>query len=375
MSTPRLPLVPLAILAAGLFGACGEDIEATTSGIGQIRTYYIAAEEVIWDYAPSGANVITGEPFDEVAQVFTRNGPDRIGTKYVKARYIEYTDGSFTEVKPRPPQWEHLGILGPVVRATVGDAIRFVFKNNTSRPVSVHPHGVFYDKASEGAPYSDGTSGNAKRDDAVPPGEVYTYKWSVPERAGPGPSDGSSVFWMYHSHTDEVADSYAGLEGPLIITARGKARSDGRPIDVDRELVTMFMVHDENHSPYLAQNIEMFAGDPASVDPEDEEFEESNLKHGINGQIYGNLTGLEMRKGERVRWYLMGMGTEVDLHTPHWHGNTTLIDGHRSDVAELLPATLLVADMQPDDVGTWLYHCHVNDHISAGMQALYRVRP
>jgi FtsP/CotA-like multicopper oxidase with cupredoxin domain len=91
--------------------------------------------------------------------------------------------------------------------------------------------------------------------------------------------------------------------------------------------------------------------------------------------VFGNLKGLTMRKGERVRWYLMGMGTEVDLHSPHWHGNTLTVDGHRQDVVELLPATLLTADMQPDDVGTWLYHCHVNDHITAGMLALYRVRP
>jgi hephaestin len=34
---------------------------------------------------------------------------------------------------------------------------------------------------------------------------------------------------------------------------------------------------------------------------------------------------------------------------------------------------MMVADMVPDDVGTWLYHCHVNDHITAGMQALYTV--
>ena len=80
-----------------------------------------------------------------------------------------------------------------------------------------------------------------------------------------------------------------------------------------------------------------------------------------------------MRRGQRVRWYLMGMGTEVDLHTPHWHGNTVLIDGHRQDVIELLPASLIVADMKPDDPGTWLYHCHVGDHILAGMLALYQV--
>jgi hephaestin len=29
--------------------------------------------------------------------------------------------------------------------------------------------------------------------------------------------------------------------------------------------------------------------------------------------------------------------------------------------------------MVPDDPGTWLYHCHVNDHILAGMQTRYAV--
>jgi len=35
--------------------------------------------------------------------------------------------------------------------------------------------------------------------------------------------------WMYHSHTDEIADTYAGLMGPIEITARGMARRDGSP--------------------------------------------------------------------------------------------------------------------------------------------------
>jgi hypothetical protein len=70
-----------------------------------------------------------------------------------------------------------------------------------------------------------------------------------------------------------------------------------------------------------------------------------------------------MSQGERVRWYLIGMGTEVDLHTPHWDGNTVLEGAHQRDVFELLPASLKVADMVPDNVGTWLYHCHVDDHI------------
>ena len=67
------------------------------------------------------------------------------------------------------------------------------------------------------------------------------------------------------------------------------------------------------------------------------------------------------------------LGTEVDLHTPHWHGNTVTTNGMRSDMIQLLPGMMMVSDMVPDDPGTWLFHCHVNDHIAAGMLARYRV--
>ena len=135
----------------------------------------------------------------------------------------------------------------------------------------------------------------------------------------------------------------------------------------------MFMVSDENQSPYLAQNIAKFPTDPGSVDPEDEGFIESNLMHSINGYVFGNQPMITMHRGEHVRWYVMSMGTEVDLHTPHWHGNTVTVNGMRMDVVSLLPATMVVADMVPDDVGIWLFHCHVNDHIRAGMLTRYKV--
>jgi len=233
-------------------------------------------------------------------------------------------------------------------------------------------------KDSEGTPYNDGTSGADKNDDAIPPGGTQAYQWTVPDRAGPGPMDPSSVLWMYHSHLDKPAETNAGLIGPLVITAKGKAKEDGSPIDVDREFVTLFTVFDENASLYFDANIDKFTGRPDRVRArrlEDEEFEESNLMHSINGYVFGNLPGLTMKKGQRVRWYLLGMGTEVDLHTPHWHGNTGLFMGMRMDMIELLPGSMQVFDMQPDNPGTWLYHCHVNDHITAGMLATYTVHP
>jgi len=361
--------------SAGLGGAFTEKVEAANTYVPQARTYYIAADEIEWDYAPSGANRISGDAFDADADVFVRSGPDRIGSRYIKSLYREYTSRSFSAVKPRSAADAHLGMLGPVIRAVVGDTVKVVFKNNLDRPVSVHVHGVFYPKRSEGAPYDDGTSAADKADDAVAPGAMYTYTYSVPERAGPGPMDGSSVMWMYHSHTNEVGDDYAGLVGPMVITKASEARPNGTPKDVDREFFLQFKVSDENASPYLERNIQAYATNPATVQPDDEEFQESNLMHSINGYVFGNqpLETMTMRKGERVRWYLMGMGTEVDLHTPHWHGNTVVSMGMRTDVVNLLPASMAVADMVPDDVGTWLFHCHVNDHISAGMLTRYRV--
>jgi FtsP/CotA-like multicopper oxidase with cupredoxin domain len=198
--------------------------------------------------------------------------------------------------------------------------------------------------------------------------------WRVPERAGPGPGDGSSVMWMYHSHVDEVADTYAGLMGPIEITRRGMARPDGSPKDVDRELFVLFSVMNEGGSPLLADNLHRFAKAPLPKDPDDdEEFGESNLMHSINGYVFGNQPMMTMRKGSHVRWYVMSMGTEVDLHTPHWHGNTVTVAGMRMDVVSLLPASMIVADMVPDNAGTWLFHCHVNDHIRAGMLTRYEV--
>ena len=160
---------------------------AVRPGSGKVRTYYIAADEIDWDYAPQRRNLITGEPFGDTESVFVKPGPDRIGSVYKKAVYREYTDGSFTTLKARPERWQHLGLLGPVIRAEVGDTIRVVFKNNASRPYSVHPHGVFYAKDSEGAPYNDGTSGADKPTTPWRPAISTSTRGWCPSAPGPGP--------------------------------------------------------------------------------------------------------------------------------------------------------------------------------------------
>lgn len=383
----------LGVLAAGvvastfLVRASLASKENSTVG-GQTRTYYVAADEVEWDYAPSGKDQMMGMPFDPIGKMFAESGPHRLGRKCRKAIYREYTDGSFKTLKPRPPEEEYLGMLGPLLRAEVGDTIKVVFRNNASFSATMHPHGVFYEKASEGSPYDDGSAGSENL--AVPPGATKTYIWRVPERAGPGPNDPSSIVWLYHSHADEYKDINSGLMGVMVITKRGMARADGSPKDVDREFVAMFMVIDETRSWYLDHNIATYTQDPKGVNKADlnpvlpdgtasgilgSGFVDTNRRYAINGFIYANGPMMTMKKGERVRWYLLNLGDLFNFHTPHWHGNVVTVRGQRTDVLALSPAQMLVADMVPDDPGTWLFHYHVSDHMAAGMAARYRVIP
>lgn len=394
----HLAMLLLATLVAGCSGGGGSTVTAP----GVTRTFFIAAEDVDWDYVNgTPTNQITGIPLadDPDAPTFTQNvtfsnissavtaGTDtaagvRIGSVYKKTLYFEYTDATFTTKKAVAPEWLHLGNLGPIIRAEVGDTIKVHFMNKSSLPnkFTMHPHGVLYDKASEGAAYvsdpSDFINGNG-----VSPGATFTYTWEVPERAGPGPADGPSVMWMYHSHVNEPQDENTGLVGPMIIYKKGAMKPVGA-VGIDREFVVLFKVNDENDSFHFEDNVlaktqlsqvQLDAVNAAGgFDPE------ANLMHSMNGYVYGNLPleTMTMKKGENVRWYLMSMGTEVDLHTPHWHGNSLLtMGGMRTDVVDVLPAQMIMADMVPDNIGTWLFHCHVNDHIKAGMIARYRVDP
>jgi FtsP/CotA-like multicopper oxidase with cupredoxin domain len=339
---------------------------------------------VEWDYTPSGMNLITNKPFSEEDKNWINPGATTFGSKFRKALYREYTDETFKQLKARAPKWEHLGSLGPLIRAEVGDTIRVVFKNNVDFPASVHPHGVFYKKDSEGAPYADQTSGLDKVDDAVPPGGTHVYTCEVPERAGPMSSESSTAFWMYHSHVDEARDVNAGLIGPMIIAAKGMGRDDLSPKDVDHEFVIAFQSTEEAQSQYIDHNIKTHLGEPDKITIVRDEFGFRRLSTGagsppvlvdrenLNGYMFGNLPMLSMKQGERVRWYLMA-GTGFEVHAPHWHGNTAVLMGMRVDTTSLLTMGMQIVDMQPDAVGTWLFHCHVYNHFLGGMVARYRV--
>ncbi|KAM4546532.1 ferroxidase HEPHL1 [Fundulus diaphanus] len=348
------------------------------------RVYYVGIIEEDWSYAPSGKNLLNGQAIgdDEHASIFLERGQHRIGSVYRKAMYREYTDATYSHLAPRP-DW--LGFLGPILRAEVDDVIIVHLKNFASRSYSIHPHGLFYEKHTEGALYPDKTSNALKEDDSVPPGGSYTYRWVVKPRFAPTNDDANCLTWVYHSHLDTPKDVSSGLIGPLITCKKGTLKNPGRRVlsyansasesarnDVDQDIYLMFSVVDENLSWYLKENIQRCI-DPDGVSMDDPDFEESNLMHAINGYTFGNLPGIKLCQHRPVAWHLFGMGNEVDIHSAFFHGNTLLDRGHRTDTISLFPATFATATMVPKMKGKWLLSCQVNDHLQAGMQAFYEV--
>jgi hypothetical protein len=104
-----------------------------------IRVYFIAADEIHWDYAPSRQDDAMGHPFDDFEKNNMESGLHKIGRVYKKAVYREYFDATFNRLTQQTTDQQYLGILGPILYAEVGDTIKVVFKNNASRPYSIHP--------------------------------------------------------------------------------------------------------------------------------------------------------------------------------------------------------------------------------------------
>jgi hypothetical protein len=76
----------------------------------QTREYFIAAVQDEWDYVPVGGEMCgaSNVSFSDAAKAFVERGPDRVGSKYIKALYREYNDATFTQRKVREESLQYM---------------------------------------------------------------------------------------------------------------------------------------------------------------------------------------------------------------------------------------------------------------------------
>uniref|UniRef100_A0A8B9SRU5 Coagulation factor V n=1 Tax=Anas platyrhynchos TaxID=8839 RepID=A0A8B9SRU5_ANAPL len=319
---------------------------------GNERRYYIAAKEVCWNYAGFKKR------FDII----------RYGATY-KVVFQRYTDSTFTTLQDEGEYEEHLGILGPVIRAEVDDVILVHFKNLASRPYSLHAHGLFYEKSSEGSTYDDESTTWFKEDDKVQPNSSYIYVWYANRRSGPLQSGAACRSWVYYSDVNLEKDTHSGLIGPILICQKGTLSMSDNKRTSTQDFFLLFMVFDEEKSWYFDKRSRRSCTEKTQGNQQCHKF------YAINGITY-SLQGLKMYEGELVRWHLLNMGGPKDIHVVHFHGQTFVEQGepkYQLGTYTLLPGSFQTIEMKPQRPGWWLLDTEVGEYQQAGMQASYLV--
>jgi FtsP/CotA-like multicopper oxidase with cupredoxin domain len=299
-----------ALALAGALALC-----AAAPASARVRDYWVAAVPTAWNIVPNGRDAIMDMPVEPADAI------------YPTVVYRRYSAG-WRKALPNAARSSADGLLipGPLIKARVGDRLRIHFKNmDTLRhdPHSMHFHGVHYRPSSDGA-YVPGFSG---RDADVMPGQTYTYRL----RAG---KDSFGV-WPYHDHSPSMHMSIEGGMFGMLSILRRHERAPDREFEVVFTPFGKFMA--------------------------------------IDGRAFvGNTPVFHSRVGDLVQWDVMAMGSEH--HTFHVHGHRWIGPGGiPRDTQTVGPAESFQIRWREQDPGTWLYHCHVEDHMMRGMIGIYRV--
>ncbi len=281
---------------------------------GQIREYWVQASSLMWNLVPTGHDDWMDEPV---------HGP----TTFRAYAYQSFSPGFATPTAPP-------SIPGPLLSGEVGDVLKVHFRNGDThfnQGITMHPHGVRYNPDYEGAYLGKYTHVGG----FIAPQQEFTYYWEcVPESVG---------VWPYHDHgPNELLNVERGLFGPLIVRPKGA------------------MVPD-------VENFLFFH----SVTPDVANFERSFMC--INGHAYaGNTPTITAAVGQKVAFHVIG--ADANFHTFHIHGHRWVNDtGHPNDNPNLGPFNGVTANFVEDNMGRWLYHCHVGPHMMMGMAGWYIV--
>ncbi len=228
--------------------------------------------------------------------------------------------------------WTYNGTVpGPMIRMTEGDKVRIVLKNELPEATSIHWHGIPVPNAMDGVT-------------PISAGESFAYEFTAPP-AGT---------FMYHSHIASDKQVMIGLYAPFIVDPQTPP-ADKPDVDVTWMLSEWRVGADGQTYPAMP----MMGSEPNYFT--------------INGKSFPQTAPIEVKKGQRVRVRLANVGQFT--HPMHLHGmnfkivayDGVLLPPEQQIVRNTVPVNpgeLVDIEFVADNVGTWMFHCHVLHHVT-----------
>jgi FtsP/CotA-like multicopper oxidase with cupredoxin domain len=214
-------------------------------------------------------------------------------------------------------------VPGPILRATEGDPVRIVVKNNLTESTTIHWHGLFVPNHMDGVPFIN--------QDPIKSGETFTYEFTLK----------NSGTHMYHSHHNSMDQVNRGLLGAFIVDPKDPSTYPA----YDREYIMV--------------------------------LNDLTLGFTINGKSFPATDAIVANKGERVLIRYMNEG--VMNHPMHLHGMPQTIiakDGWplpappKCDTVDVAPGNRYDVLVDATEEGIWAFHCHILSH-AEGPQGMF----
>ena len=225
----------------------------------------------------------------------------------------EFEPGKFVDA------WTYNGVTpGPEIRATEGDKVRILVKNELPQSTGIHWHGLVVPNNLDGVPYMT--------QPPIKPGGSFTYEFQLRE--------GNAGAHMYHAHHNSAFQVTNGLLGAFIVEPKDRAT---RP------------KHDKEYT--LVLNDGPIGG------------------FSINGKSFPATHPLTAKKGETILIRYMNEG--LMIHPMHLHGMPMTVfaqDGYilpqpyMCDTLNISPGSRYEVLVHATEPGTWAFHCHILSH-------------
>jgi FtsP/CotA-like multicopper oxidase with cupredoxin domain len=267
----------------------------------------------------------------EFVRDFYRGDERREGGRTVR-EYELTAEEAEIEVAPGVmyPAWAYNGqVPGPTLRATEGDRVRVVFKNQDAHPHTIHFHG-FHPANMDGV------------FELVGPGQEFVYEFDA-EPFG---------MHLYHCHTSPLRKHIEkGLYGAFVIDPKA-----GRP-EAD-ELVMVMNGFDTN-------------------------FDASNEVYAVNSVAFHyQKNPIEIKKDELVRIYVANLLEFDFINSFHTHANffdyyptgTKLEPSDFTDTKVFGQGERGIMEFRYGFPGKFMFHAHVSEFAELGWMGLFDVK-